>query len=90
VLARVFAREIEAGRLTVVEGDAMGADWASLLARGPRPRALAGNLPYLLTGVIGPVVDVEFGPLARRSPEDFDRGGSRPPLDRLLVMRLKW
>ena len=50
VLARVFAREIEAGRLTVVEGDAMGADWASLLARGPRPRALAGNLPYLLTG----------------------------------------
>jgi 16S rRNA (adenine1518-N6/adenine1519-N6)-dimethyltransferase len=34
----------------VVEGDATAMDWGALLAEGPRPHALAGNLPYLVTG----------------------------------------
>lgn len=36
--------------LTLVEADAVRADWAELLAKGPPPRAVAGNLPYQITG----------------------------------------
>lgn len=34
----------------VVEGDALDQDWVALLGDGPRPRVVAGNLPYLVTG----------------------------------------
>lgn len=37
------------GSLRVHAGDALDADWAALLD-GPRPHAIAGNLPYLITG----------------------------------------
>jgi 16S rRNA (adenine1518-N6/adenine1519-N6)-dimethyltransferase len=36
--------------LRIVEGDALDQDWLALLAGGPRPRVVAGNLPYLVTG----------------------------------------
>jgi 16S rRNA (adenine1518-N6/adenine1519-N6)-dimethyltransferase len=38
------------GKLAVVEADVLSVDWAASLAAGPRPHALAGNLPYLITG----------------------------------------
>ncbi|NUP13663.1 MAG: ribosomal RNA small subunit methyltransferase A [Polyangiaceae bacterium] len=50
IVGRIFASDIAAGRFEIIEGDALAFDWAELLARGPEPRALAGNLPYLLTG----------------------------------------
>lgn len=37
------------GSLRVVAGDALDADWLAHLD-GPRPHAIAGNLPYLITG----------------------------------------
>ena len=37
-------------RLQLLEGDALAFDWPELLASGPEPRSLVGNLPYLLTG----------------------------------------
>ncbi len=36
--------------LRVVSGDALDQDWLGLLEGGPRPHAVAGNLPYLVTG----------------------------------------
>lgn len=36
--------------LRVVTGDALQQDWWALLADGPAPRVVAGNLPYLVTG----------------------------------------
>lgn len=47
ILNEVFA---EAEGLTVVEADAVRADWPELLASAPAPRAIAGNLPYQITG----------------------------------------
>jgi 16S rRNA (adenine1518-N6/adenine1519-N6)-dimethyltransferase len=38
------------GKLAIVEADALDLDWGASLAGGPRPHALAGNLPYLVTG----------------------------------------
>jgi 16S rRNA (adenine1518-N6/adenine1519-N6)-dimethyltransferase len=38
------------GRLTIVEGDALALDWLAPIKDGPRPHAVAGNLPYLITG----------------------------------------
>ncbi|MCA9598814.1 MAG: ribosomal RNA small subunit methyltransferase A [Myxococcales bacterium] len=38
------------GRLEILEADAKTADFVALLAPGPAPRVLAGNLPYQLTG----------------------------------------
>ncbi len=38
------------GKLSLVDGDALDVDWAAAVASGPRPHALAGNLPYLITG----------------------------------------
>jgi len=37
-------------RVQLLEGDALSFDWRELLATGPEPRSLVGNLPYLLTG----------------------------------------
>ncbi len=52
VLARVFAAEIAAGKLTLVEGDAQTVDYAALLGEPDpeSPRVLCGNLPYQITG----------------------------------------
>lgn len=45
-----LAPDVEAGRLEIVEADAKQVDYALLLEGAPRPRAIAGNLPYQLTG----------------------------------------
>jgi len=45
-----LADAIASNQLSVVEGDATAVAWLPLLESGPAPRALAGNLPYLLTG----------------------------------------
>jgi 16S rRNA (adenine1518-N6/adenine1519-N6)-dimethyltransferase len=50
LLVEAFAPAIDEGRLTIVEDDAKQVDLASLLASGPRPHVLAGNLPYQITG----------------------------------------
>lgn len=50
ILAEDFAPAIAEGRLELVHADALDIDWAERLAAGPTPRALAGNLPYLITG----------------------------------------
>jgi 16S rRNA (adenine1518-N6/adenine1519-N6)-dimethyltransferase len=38
--------------LTLLEQDAVRADWLGHLAGGPRPHVIAGNLPYQITGPI--------------------------------------
>lgn len=50
ILREDLAAEIAAARLDLIEGDAAGVDWADKLASGSRPRVVAGNLPYLITG----------------------------------------
>jgi 16S rRNA (adenine1518-N6/adenine1519-N6)-dimethyltransferase len=50
ILRQAFASWIERGQLTVVEEDAKRADLGAMLDGGSSPRALAGNLPYQLTG----------------------------------------
>lgn len=59
VLAEVFAAEIEAGRVRVIEADAKAADLEALLDEGlddaggaPAPQVLCGNLPYQITGAL--------------------------------------
>lgn len=47
ILQQRFANE---ERLTILEADAAKVDVAALLAPGPAPRVLAGNLPYQITG----------------------------------------
>jgi 16S rRNA (adenine1518-N6/adenine1519-N6)-dimethyltransferase len=49
VLARLFADEIARGELELLEADAQAVDLARLLG-DERPRVLAGNLPYQITG----------------------------------------
>lgn len=49
-LHRAFDDEISSGRLEVLEADAKAADLLALLALGPRPHVVAGNLPYQITG----------------------------------------
>jgi 16S rRNA (adenine1518-N6/adenine1519-N6)-dimethyltransferase len=50
VLRSELAPALESGRLSVEEADAKAADWLALLASGPRPHLIAGNLPYQITG----------------------------------------
>lgn len=50
VLHERLADPIAAGRVTLLEGDATALDWLALLAGGPRPHTVAGNVPYLITG----------------------------------------
>jgi 16S rRNA (adenine1518-N6/adenine1519-N6)-dimethyltransferase len=50
ILAGELAEAVAGGELTIVEADALAVDWAAELSAGPRPHALAGNLPYLITG----------------------------------------
>ncbi len=49
-LRTALGEAVSAGRLTVVEADAKAIDVAALLAGQPAPHALAGNLPYQITG----------------------------------------
>jgi 16S rRNA (adenine1518-N6/adenine1519-N6)-dimethyltransferase len=50
LLTAEFQAEIAAGRLALEEADAKTCDWLALFGDGPRPRTLAGNLPYQITG----------------------------------------
>ncbi len=50
ILREAFADAIAQGKLEIIEADAKSADLGALLASGARPRCLAGNLPYQLTG----------------------------------------
>jgi 16S rRNA (adenine1518-N6/adenine1519-N6)-dimethyltransferase len=50
ILAEDLADPIAGGKLALVEADALDVDWGAAVADGPRPHALAGNLPYLITG----------------------------------------
>jgi 16S rRNA (adenine1518-N6/adenine1519-N6)-dimethyltransferase len=52
VLGERFADAIADGRLTIHEGDATTIDWKQTLEAGPEPRAVVGNLPYLVTGML--------------------------------------
>ncbi|MGK3962210.1 16S rRNA (adenine(1518)-N(6)/adenine(1519)-N(6))-dimethyltransferase RsmA [Sorangium sp. So ce118] len=50
ILREQLAGPIDEGRLTLMEADAAQVDWVASLAGKPHPRAVAGNLPYQLTG----------------------------------------
>lgn len=50
VLGAELAPAIEGGRLEVVEADAKRFDYRAVFEAEPAPRALAGNLPYQITG----------------------------------------
>jgi 16S rRNA (adenine1518-N6/adenine1519-N6)-dimethyltransferase len=50
ILAGELEADVAAGKLVIVEGDALDVDWAASVASGPVPHTLAGNLPYLITG----------------------------------------
>jgi 16S rRNA (adenine1518-N6/adenine1519-N6)-dimethyltransferase len=50
VLAAELDASVQAGRLSIVETDAKAFDYASALAAEAPPRAVAGNLPYHLSG----------------------------------------
>ena len=50
ILRDELADEEALGRFTLLEADAATADWLALLADGPRPHVVAGNLPYQITG----------------------------------------
>lgn len=52
VLRDRFTEALAQGRLTLIEGDATAIDWPSLFGDGPRPHTLAGNVPYLITGLL--------------------------------------
>lgn len=52
LLCEEMADVIETGALSVIDGDAMAVDWTAELAPHPKPHAVAGNLPYLLTGAL--------------------------------------
>lgn len=51
-LVPILREDIDDPRLTIHEGDALAFDWKELLDDGPRPRVVAGNLPYLITGAL--------------------------------------
>ncbi|MCC6645557.1 MAG: ribosomal RNA small subunit methyltransferase A [Polyangiaceae bacterium] len=50
VLARAFSAELARGQLTLRETDAARHPWLDELADAPRPRVIAGNVPYNITG----------------------------------------
>jgi 16S rRNA (adenine1518-N6/adenine1519-N6)-dimethyltransferase len=64
LLSEELAPQIASGELTIIEGDATAIDWLEPLRGGPRPHAIAGNLPYLLTG--------RFLELATRVADEVD------------------
>ncbi len=52
ILSDRFAEEVDTGRLRVLHADARNMDIGAELEKLPRPRALAGNLPYHLSGLL--------------------------------------
>lgn len=50
ILREQLADPIDGGRLTLLEADAAQVDWVASLSGHARPHAVAGNLPYQLTG----------------------------------------
>ncbi|MCC6213894.1 MAG: ribosomal RNA small subunit methyltransferase A [Polyangiaceae bacterium] len=52
LLRQDFSVALGAGRLHLVEADALGVDWPALAAGRPAPHTLAGNLPYSITGAL--------------------------------------
>ena len=52
ILRERFSTSILEGTLRIVAGDATELDWVEQLAPGPSPRAVVGNLPYLVTGLL--------------------------------------
>ncbi|HZF56244.1 MAG TPA: 16S rRNA (adenine(1518)-N(6)/adenine(1519)-N(6))-dimethyltransferase RsmA [Polyangiaceae bacterium] len=52
ILREQLAQPIAEGRLELVEADATQVDWTAALAPWPKPHGVAGNLPYLLTGML--------------------------------------
>ncbi len=50
ILREELGRQVDAGHLLIQEADAKTADFLAALAGHPRPWAIAGNLPYQLTG----------------------------------------
>jgi 16S rRNA (adenine1518-N6/adenine1519-N6)-dimethyltransferase len=50
ILTGELEAAVAAGKLTIVEADALDVDWAASVSSGPPPHTLAGNLPYLITG----------------------------------------
>jgi len=50
ILQEGLSDAVEAGRLVIEEADAKSADYLAALDGHPRPWAIAGNLPYQLTG----------------------------------------
>jgi 16S rRNA (adenine1518-N6/adenine1519-N6)-dimethyltransferase len=51
-LAALLRAKFPPGRLTVIEGDVLEVDFASIAARAGRRVAVAGNLPYYITSPI--------------------------------------
>jgi 16S rRNA (adenine1518-N6/adenine1519-N6)-dimethyltransferase len=49
-LGEEFRDAVDGGRLEILEADAKSVDYRALLEHAPRPRVIAGNLPYQLTG----------------------------------------
>lgn len=52
VLRQTFADAIQAGQLQLIEADVRELDLLAVLEGLPRPRVLAGNLPYHLSGLL--------------------------------------
>lgn len=82
ILERELASDVAAGRLTVVETDAKTFDYEKTFASAAPPRALAGNLPYNLTGPLLETMSGLAGTLERVTVlvqlEVADRLAARP------------
>jgi 16S rRNA (adenine1518-N6/adenine1519-N6)-dimethyltransferase len=52
ILREELSQPIADGKLEIIEADATQVDWPATLAPWPKPHAVAGNLPYLLTGML--------------------------------------
>lgn len=65
LLREEMASSLDEGRLSILEADATEIDWTRELSALPKPHAVAGNLPYLLTG--------RLLEQATRAADDVDR-----------------
>lgn len=52
LLGEALAPAVASGALTIENADALELDWRSVLEAMPAPRAIAGNLPYFITGAL--------------------------------------
>ena len=91
LLDEVLTRAGVRGRVTVVEGDGLTADWAAVL--GGRPAALVANLPYNVATTMvvriletAPLVDPLFVMVQR---EVGERLAARPGADAVGAVSLK-